>query len=300
MEPTKGGLDPVDKELNDIINQLGKIQKNIGGKKKAQVLGEDGKIDRFMETKAQMVERLQNIRDLMESVQGQDRAGNAAKDVISSQNKIREEIAELSDEWKQLDALYRAEAKKRKSKYSHDELQTRQQIIVQLQQEIQGIKDFQRAGYIKGYQTYQLATMDDSELFRAPQALEEGVGAPNAGVQRGVKQQEITDENRLALQLIRDKDNVIDDEILKIGVGIGQLGEIARAQRDEVKLQNQMLDTLEAKVDAVHEQVTNVNLRMKDTLEKTRKADKLCMDIVCVLILIGMIIVLVKITVTGG
>ena len=50
----------------------------------------------------------------METHEGKDRTGPGAKDVIAGQNKIREELAELSEEWLQLDALYRIEINKRK------------------------------------------------------------------------------------------------------------------------------------------------------------------------------------------
>jgi len=283
----------IDKELSSLINKLNKIQKEVGGKKKNNVVGEDGKVDRFLEIKSDMIERLQNIREQMESMQGQDRTGTNSKEVIIAQNTIRQELSELNDEWQQLDSLYKIEAKKRKSKYSPDELRTRQQILSQLQQEIQGIKDMQRSGYIKGYQGFQLTTMENSDMFKAAE------GGPKGVVAKG-PQEEMTDQNRLALQLIRDKDRQIDEEIEQIGIGVGELENIARAQRDEVKLQNQMLGSLEEKVDAVHDHIANVNLRMKDTLDKARKADKLCVDIICVLILIGMIIVLVKLTISGG
>lgn len=52
---------------------------------------------------------------------------------------------------------------------------------------------------------------------------------------------------------------------------------IARAQNEEIKVQNRMLDVLETKIDDVHEHVTNINQRLKVTLEEARKSDKICM-----------------------
>jgi len=57
-----------------------------------------------------------------------------------------------------------------------------------------------------------------------------------------------------------------------------------------------MLDTLESKMDDVHEKVLSVNEKLKNTLEEARNSDKICMDIFCLLVFIGMIIVLVKLT----
>lgn len=60
-------------------------------------------------------------------------------------------------------------------------------------------------------------------------------------------------------------------------------------------MQNKMLDVLEEKVNDVHDKVSNINVKLKETLDKARASDKICMDIFCVMILVGMIIVLYKI-----
>ena len=108
----------------------------------------------------------------------------------------------------------------------------------------------------------------------------------------------MTDQDRHALQMIREKDHEIDTEIMSIGEGVDALHELARVANEELKMQNKMLDTLERKIDNVHEHVTTINEKLKKTLEEARKSDKLCVDIVCIILLIGMIIVLVKLTKT--
>ena len=59
-----------------------------------------------------------------------------------------------------------------------------------------------------------------------------------------------------------------DEEVVAIGEGVDVLHEIARAAREEITSQNRMLDTLEQKIDDVHEHVTNVNAQLKTTLEE--------------------------------
>ena len=53
-----------------------------------------------------------------------------------------------------------------------------------------------------------------------------------------------------------------------IGVGIDQLGELAKMARDEVKMQSVMLEVIETKMDDVHERVLSVNEKLKNTLEE--------------------------------
>ncbi len=49
-----------------------------------------------------------------------------------------------------------------------------------------------------------------------------------------------------------------------------ELRELALAANEEVKMQNRMLDGLEAKMDIVHEKVSNVNEQLKTTLDQVR------------------------------
>ena len=72
-----------------------------------------------------------------------------------------------------------------------------------------------------------------------------------------------------------------DIEIENIGKGVDDLHELAKIANEEVKLQTKMLETLEAKIDDVHDHVTNVNSKLKTTLDEARKSDKICMVSIC-------------------
>ena len=99
---------------------------------------------------------------------------------------------------------------------------------------------------------------------------------------------EMTSQQSSQIQALRDRDQKFDLEISEIGKGILDLQDYALEQNEEVKRQNLMLDSLSAKIDNVHEHVENVNGKMKSTLEKVgRKGDKLCVDIICLVLSIG-------------
>ena len=157
--------DSLDGELLALINKLNKIQKEVGGvKAKANVDG--GKIDRFMDLKTQMTDRLMDLKETFENIQRLEKTpGSNPKELIGEQSKVRSELALLNEDWKELDLTYRNEAKKRRSKFSEEELGERQQILTALQLEIQRIKEIQRAGFVKGYQTVQMDRMEDSAMF---------------------------------------------------------------------------------------------------------------------------------------
>jgi len=96
------------------------------------------------------------------------------KDLISAQSKLRREVTSLNEEWKTLEGLHRAEAKKKRSKYPSDEMARRKANTQELFQKIKSLEEMQRASYVKGYsapegyQPVRFAAMEDSEAFRKP------------------------------------------------------------------------------------------------------------------------------------
>jgi hypothetical protein len=51
-----------------------------------------------------------------------------------------------------------------------------------------------------------------------------------------------------------------------------------------------MLENLEQKIIGVQDHLDRVNKKMKNTLDQVgRRSDKLCIDVVCIVILLGMI-----------
>ena len=159
--------DPLDGELLALINKLNKIQKEVGGVKGKGGSGEgNGKIDRFLDLKSQMTDRLMGLKETFENIQLLEKTpGSNPKELIGEQSKVRSELAALNEDWKELDLCYRNEAKKKRSKFSPEDLALRQQMLVALQAEIQRIKEIQRAGYVKGYQSVTMDRMEDSEIF---------------------------------------------------------------------------------------------------------------------------------------
>ena len=62
----------------------------------------------------------------------------------------------------------------------------------------------------------------------------------------------MTDDHRQGLQVIKERDAQMDQEILGIGKDVDSLLNLARTANEEVKMQNKMLDVLETKIDDVH------------------------------------------------
>lgn len=98
----------------------------------------------------------------------------------------------------------------------------------------------------------------------------------------------MTDSQRQQVMQLEERDADFDRQLDEIGEGIQDLAEIAQLQSEEVKRQSAMLDNVNQKMDRVNERMTTVNGRMKQTLDEVgRASDKLCIDIMCIVLAIG-------------
>jgi len=103
----------------------------------------------------------------------------------------------------------------------------------------------------------------------------------------------LSDGQRQQMLQLEERDADFDRQLDEIGEGIQDLAEIAALQGEEVKRQSTMLDEVNNKMDTVGDRMTNVNSRMKQTLEDVgRSGDKLCVDIMCICLAIGFVAVL--------
>jgi hypothetical protein len=129
--------DMLDEELIAIINRLKKVQQQVGGGKKENSLANDhgGKVDRFVDLYDRMNERLEIIKNIIDDIRKNERVpGSNPKDLIANQSKVRTELAAVNDEWNELDTIYRLEAKKKRSRFTPEQLSARQQMLMNLQQ----------------------------------------------------------------------------------------------------------------------------------------------------------------------
>ncbi|GMH52235.1 hypothetical protein TrRE_jg6203 [Triparma retinervis] len=292
-------MSKLDNEISSLLDTLYTLQSDVGAteeegsKTKKKSSGKKG--DRFMEVKGDMVERLNVIKELMtESAEGEKNGiGGDPKDVIRVQSQIRENIRMLTEEWRELDGIYRVEARKKRSKFTPEELKNQQHIVMTLSNEITRVKDIQRSGYARGTlgdgaaaagnHHKAIVNMNDSSLFGG--GGDSGVLGDNSLPTVGV---EMSSGQASRVQALKERDAKFDASIAEIGRGVLDLQDYAVAQNEEVKRQNLMLSSLEGKIDNVHDHVTNVNTKMKSTLDEVgRRGDKFCVDIICIVLAIG-------------
>jgi t-SNARE complex subunit, syntaxin len=318
-----------DKELLELLTKLYGIQETIGAKPKTSLedkrhraentasMGRGKKAKktggRFVDLKSSIINRLKTIHSLLEEEQQRIRmgmsvaSGNNPKEVIAKQAQIREEIRQVEDEWQELDGIYKNEARKRKSKFSKEELDVQQTLVQRLYSELEKVKQLSSKNYARGngatrediaagLNAKALNVMDVSD-FDGKAASWAGSGPSGGGGGGGV---ELTHQQHLKLQQIDSRDQDFDRQLDDIGQGIQDLAEIAQMQNEEVRRQNIMLENVESKIDDAHDHITNINSKMKETLDEVRGADKVCVDIMCIVLMVGLGAVLYKLIQKNG
>lgn len=144
-------------KLYSIQEQVGAVEKSSIDDKKARAAAAGQSIQmgstkksqkkgsRFLELKSSIVSRLKTINE-MQSEQMNSKRTNP-KEAIVAQAEIRELIRQSSDEWAELNELYKRESRKKKSKFSEEELEVQSTLVVQLSKEIEKVRDAQLQGY---------------------------------------------------------------------------------------------------------------------------------------------------------
>lgn len=103
-----------------------------------------------------------------------------------------------------------------------------------------------------------------------------------------VESVEMTAGQSARVQQLKERDQQFDEEIAAIGQSVLDLQDYAVAQNEEVKRQNVMLENLSSDIDGVYDHMTNVNSKMKNTLDRVgRRGDKFCVDIICLVLTVG-------------
>mmetsp|Transcript_25627 Transcript_25627/g.36129 ORF Transcript_25627/g.36129 Transcript_25627/m.36129 type:complete len:318 (+) Transcript_25627:89-1042(+) len=308
-----GNKQGIDDELTDLLTKLYTMQEDVGAKPKtsdeekkqkantvAATMGSGKKRtqkkgSKFLELKGSVVDGIKAVHALMSQVKGLESSGfggDNAKEIIKLQAEIREQTRQAMDEWKQMDQLYKNEARKKRSKFTTEELEVQATLVMRLKQELDKIKAEQVKGYqvetassLPGIPTKNIASFDIAGQSAGGAGLSSWGSAPSSGAA-------LTDGQQLALQQIEERDADFDLQLDELGEGIQDLADIAKMQGEEVKRQGVMLDSLGNKIDKIEEQVSTVNDRMKETLEEVgRASDKLCVDIMCIVLAVGFVAV---------
>jgi len=87
--------------------------------------------------------------------------------------------------------------------------------------------------------------------------------------------------------ILRQNNSVMDNKIELIGQGVQTLHVMATEMGKEIEVQGTMIQELDVQVDKTNAELNNINKRLKKTLEKVRKGDRFCIDIILIIIVLA-------------
>jgi len=299
--PTNKADQKIEKELDNLLFRLAKIQDGVGMGAEEEKKENGGKKtrtqDRFHEVRQQVLERLEQARKLIEESADGKLIDNPDL-LIRNQQAIRDNLKQADDELANLQNIYRKEASKRISKIPKEELEERRQLVQVLRNEHKKLQDAHQSQYAPAPLEDRFGggvSLQDSELFRGGGGdLESGSSwatpyEPGGG---GPRHQEEgishAQQQRLDQLLQRDRDQDAE-HLTRIEQGVEDALDLAMAAHEEERRQVLMIDNLETNLDRVNLHAENTNKKLKETLKKVRGADKFCVDIMCIVLMLGML-----------
>ena len=285
----KGGMDA---ELEALLGQLSTLQVRVGGgsagtteaSRAALARGGVG-ADPFLDLKEAMLAQLSDVRSKVREHQA--KPARTPRDQISREAEVKKLLRKLRHDWHDLDTMIQAELRRKKPRYEKDELQMREEVVLRLMREIDAARQMskQARNEVKDIETGHSRTIvkkEDHELFQKRED----------DVVKDEPRDTISDSQQQRMQQLQERDRQFDDQISSIGRGVEELGVLASRQAEEITKQGIMLEDLNERVENVQEHVATVNAKMKDTLDVVgRSSDKLCVDVMCLLFLIGLCII---------
>ena len=285
----KGGMDA---ELEALLGQLSTLQVRVGGgsagtteaSRAALARGGVG-ADPFLDLKEAMLAQLSDVRSKVREHQA--KPAKTPRDQIAREAEVKKLLRKLRHDWHDLDTMIQAELRRKKPRYEKDELQMREEVVLRLMREIDAARQMskQARNEVKDIETGHSRTIvkkEDHELFQKRED----------DVVKDEPRETISDHQQQRMQQLQERDRQFDDQISSIGRGVEELGVLASRQAEEVTKQGIMLEDLNERVENVQEHVATVNSKMKDTLDVVgRSSDKLCVDVMCLLFLIGLCII---------
>ena len=208
-----------------------------------------------------------------------------AQALIVLQSSIRENMRQLNEEFRSLEATFRNESSKRRRVYPQAEADSKRQIIANLAEEIESVKTQQKQQYTKGYRrmNLNLPSMQHAELFSSPNVDDSLDSSVSSFLDDGGN---VTAAQKERLLKFEERDRKFELEVLGIGNGVDDLLDLAVKQNEEVKKQNVMLEDMATRMEGASTKLENVNLKMKRAL--SRSGDKLCVDIFCIVLAMGL------------
>ena len=289
----------IDLELDNLLDSLEKIQETIGVNKKDKKSdgkkgGRGEKVDKFTTLKDSLYVELKSAHILL-STKPTD-----ARDRMKKNIEIQKAVTEMKKQESEMKKIHSGVLRQRASRMKDEEKRNRSAFLNTIAKEIAEIEKKQRENTVgkidddlefdDGFGESNIIVSFKDEDGSSGQGIVLG-GGFGANDDPNAEEEALSKEDQLRLQQVRKRDEEMDRKYLDaIEQGLDTLQAKILLQNDELTKQSIMIDSMGEGIDKVQDHLESVNTKMKKVLqESARSTDKLCMDIICIVILLTLV-----------
>jgi len=231
--------------------------------------------DDFTKLRKKVSTELRRVREEIQQrneLMGSSEMGNATtvkmgRDIRNGLKEVMGDVNSLElMQKKRLKSLKRKKLKNKKvSEAEEQEVANRAEIVALCRDHIEECRKLERQ-------------------IRGTSAFESSSGANAVGDPTISQLQDIDDPQ---FQILLNLDDEIDEKLNNASKGVAILKEMAQEMGKEIEMQGLMINELDHKVEKVNSKIMNLNKRLKKTLEEVRKADRFCIDIILLIVVLA-------------
>eukprot|EP00002_Diphylleia_rotans_P015538 TRINITY_DN300_c0_g1_i1.p1 TRINITY_DN300_c0_g1~~TRINITY_DN300_c0_g1_i1.p1 ORF type:complete len:294 (-),score=85.50 TRINITY_DN300_c0_g1_i1:311-1192(-) len=281
--------------LNELIRRCEVIHRESGDGKQKESKGE--KQDEFSVLKKDIASQMREIRKKLNDRNELLEKGSNSRQTVELSGQIRAELKAVREDAQKLSAMSKAlEKKKSKGKDADEEGKVRkyrEEVVEVVFKHIDECEALERRR--PGAGGSDRNTANRGKLLANATGFMGGSGSGGASSSKGGPSgssstpfDEASEQDLDAqLQVIEKKNEQIDKDLDEIAAGVQGLKHLALDMQDELKLQSNMIDEITDKVDNAQAHLTNLNKKLKQTIEKTRGADRFIIDFILICVLLG-------------
>jgi len=266
-------------ELEHLLSKVSTIQGQLGGP--GDNLLKDKNQDEFNNIKIKLAETINQLSKKQEERDENSNKNGRNIGVIRLGVEIQDLITDVDLQLGQMNDTLRRQRKNPK-KFPESTMEIKQQQYDKYKALVEQLKAREEGG----------DTLPDDK----PLTLNE-LKFNLTGPQRQKKldvDRELNDIEVDALKRFQENDKEIDDMVRQVDQGLDGLRIKAEMMGDAIDKQQEGMKGLEVEMEKAHQGLLTSNAKLKKVLYQYRAPNKFCMDVICVLILLGLIGVIIK------
>jgi chromosome segregation ATPase len=267
------------KDVDMMVYKLGEMQKLLGGPISLRASKEEDEFNRAKISLMELVNWLSKKQD--ERDHRLEKVGRTIG-IIQAGVEIKDKQEDAEDQLQQMkDALKRQ--KKNPKKYPESQIEIKEKQLQNCTEMLKMVQNREEGGPVE----------DNDDKPMTLTELKFGLtGNRNEVTHASLRK--ISKEEDDAIQRFREKDRELESLIGQINEGLDVLRDKAEKMDNQIADQEEEIHDFEKVVNKTNKKMLAANARMKKILYEFARPSRFCMDIICLMILLGLVGVIMR------